>query len=58
VILGEDLQNILEIPKIMFFIGSPGNIFQEIFATSSLEMHNEVFKPISHSEVDEWTGDE
>jgi hypothetical protein len=42
VILGEDLQNILEFPKIMFFIGSPGNIFQEIFATSSLEMHNTV----------------
>jgi hypothetical protein len=28
VILGEDLQNILEFPKIMFFIGSPGNIFK------------------------------
>jgi hypothetical protein len=45
VILGEDLQNIKEFPKIMFFIGSPGNIFQDIFATNSLEMHNTVFKP-------------
>jgi hypothetical protein len=44
-ILGEDLQNILEFPKILFFIGSPGNIFQEIFATSTLEVHNTVFKP-------------
>jgi hypothetical protein len=44
--LGEDLQNILEFPKIMFFVGSPRNIFQEIFATSSLKMHNAVFKPI------------
>jgi hypothetical protein len=46
VILGKDLQNILELPKIMFYVGSPGNIFQEIFATSSLEMHNAIFKPI------------
>jgi hypothetical protein len=44
--LSEDLQNILEFPKIMFFIGSLGNIFQEIFATSSLEMHNAVFQTI------------
>jgi hypothetical protein len=46
VILGKDLQNIMELPKIMFYVGSPGNIFQAIFATSSLEMHNAIFKPI------------
>jgi hypothetical protein len=46
VILGKDLQNIMELPKIMFYVGSPGNIFQAIFATSSLEVHNAVFVPL------------
>jgi hypothetical protein len=55
VILSEDLQNFLEFPKIMFSIGSLGNIFQEIFATSSMEMHNAVFKTIWVTNVKPWS---